>query len=117
MSLEHSPARSDGAGAGTKETVADLPPPPDAVVNYWHALIDEKAAGEFLDLTARSMQKFRWQGGGPRYVVISSRCLRYRRVKSDSGHRFSSHSVNEPDHLSGVKESPGGEIDYGEIAE
>jgi hypothetical protein len=48
--------------------------------DYWNALIDEAAAAAFLDLTARTLQKWRQVGGGPRYVQISARCLRYRRA-------------------------------------
>ena len=47
---------------------------------YWFTLIDEKIAGEFLDLTDRTMQKYRQTGDGPKYIFISSRCLRYRRA-------------------------------------
>ena len=52
----------------------------DADADYWYALIDEKEAGEFLGLTDRTMQKLRQRGGGPKYIHISSRCLRYRRI-------------------------------------
>lgn len=54
--------------------------PPADGPEYWFALIDEKAAGAYLGLTDRTMQKMRQRGGGPRYTVISSRCLRYRRI-------------------------------------
>ena len=47
---------------------------------YWHELIDEKAAGDFLGVVDRTMQTMRQRGGGPRYVSISARCLRYRRI-------------------------------------
>ncbi len=77
MSLEHHPARSEPTGA----TGTDDPPrgPPDAS-DYWNALINEKEAAAFLKLTDRTMQGFRHRGGGPQYVRISSRCLRYRRA-------------------------------------
>ena len=52
----------------------------DGDQNFWHALIDEKAAAEFLRLNVRTMQGFRHRGGGPLYVRLSSRCIRYRRV-------------------------------------
>jgi predicted DNA-binding transcriptional regulator AlpA len=48
--------------------------------DYWHTLIDEKAAAEFLGLTDRTMQALRQRGGGPQYIALSSRCLRYRRI-------------------------------------
>ena len=77
MSLEHDPTRSEPATV----TGMDGSPrgPPDAS-DYWHALIDEKAAAAFLDLTDRTMQAMRQRGGGPHYIRLSSRCLRYRRV-------------------------------------
>ncbi len=75
MSLEHSPARATGAavqGGASGLHEADLA--------YWNALIDEKAAGDFLGLTPRTMQAMRQRGGGPPYIVVSARCLRYRRL-------------------------------------
>ena len=47
---------------------------------YWNSLIGEREAASFLGLTDRSMQQFRQGGGGPQYVVISARCIRYRRA-------------------------------------
>ncbi len=48
--------------------------------DFWFQLIDETAAAEFLDLTPRSMQAMRQRGGGPRFIRISARCIRYRRI-------------------------------------
>ena len=42
-------------------------------------LLTEKGAADFLDLTPRCLQAWRSRGGGPRFVKISSRCIRYRR--------------------------------------
>ena len=53
--------------------------PPDAS-DYWQALIDEKAAAAFLGLTDRTMQAYRQKGGGCKFIRLSSRCLRYRRI-------------------------------------
>jgi hypothetical protein len=53
--------------------------PPDAS-DYWQGLIDEKLAAEFLTLSRRTMQGFRYRGGGPEYFALSSRCVRYRRI-------------------------------------
>ena len=47
---------------------------------YWHALINEDVAAEFLDLTNRTMQAFRQRGDGPKFIRISSRCIRYTRA-------------------------------------
>ena len=49
-------------------------------LDYWHGLIDEKAAADFLGLVDRTMQALRRRGGGPRYYALSRRCLRYRRI-------------------------------------
>ena len=43
------------------------------------ALIPEDQAAEFLGFTARALQNWRIRGGGPRFVRISSRAVRYRR--------------------------------------
>lgn len=43
------------------------------------ALLDEVQAGAFLGLTPRALQAMRQRGGGPLFVRISSRCIRYRR--------------------------------------
>ncbi len=72
MSLDSHPLR-EAPGVPDAAGHADDP-------DYWHALINEKEAGDFLGLSDRLMQKMRQIGGGPRYVHISSRCLRYRRV-------------------------------------
>ena len=54
--------------------------PPGQDPGYWHSLIDENEAAEFLGVTGRTMQALRQRGGGARYIVISARCLRYRRI-------------------------------------
>ena len=43
------------------------------------ALIPEKRAAEFLGLSIKTLQKRRVTGDGPRYIRVSSRCVRYRR--------------------------------------
>ena len=47
---------------------------------FWYSLITEKDAAAFLNLTDRTMQAYRQKGGGPKYIHLSSRCLRYRRI-------------------------------------
>ena len=63
----------------------EAPSVPDAAghaedADYWHALINEKEGGAFLDLTDRAMQGYRQRGDGPRFIRLSSRCIRYRRI-------------------------------------
>ncbi len=55
-------------------------PPSDPGHDYWNALVDEKVAAEFLKVTPRSMQAMRQRGGGPRFIRLSSRCIRYTRT-------------------------------------
>jgi hypothetical protein len=63
MSLEHHPSRD-----------------PASASDYWHGLIDERAAADFLDLSVRTLQKQRQTGGGPPYYALSPRCIRYTRI-------------------------------------
>ncbi len=70
MSLEHSPARAT-------DTAVQGGDPYDE--DYWNVLIGEKEAARFLGMTNRFMQNRRQQGGGPPYILISSRCVRYTR--------------------------------------
>ena len=46
----------------------------------WNRLEREGVAADFLNLTTRTMQVFRQKGGGPRFVRISARAIRYRRA-------------------------------------
>ncbi len=74
MSPENSPVLGDRAAR-------DAPSAPVVTdANFWNALIDEAAAADFLDLSVRSMQGFRYRGRGPPFVRISSRCVKYRRI-------------------------------------
>lgn len=41
-------------------------------------LLKEKQAAEFLNLQPRTLQAWRLIGGGPAFVRISHRCVRYR---------------------------------------
>jgi predicted DNA-binding transcriptional regulator AlpA len=43
------------------------------------ALLTEKQAAHFLGFSSRTLQSWRFRGGGPLYVSVSPRCVRYRR--------------------------------------
>ncbi len=74
MSLEYSPVRNNEGARAT----SGADPPDD--LDYWNCLINEKAAAKYLGLTERAIQKMRQRGDGPRFIWISSRCIRYTRT-------------------------------------
>jgi len=47
--------------------------------DYYDRLIDEREAAQYLGYTARALQNWRVRGGGPRFVKVSARSIRYRR--------------------------------------
>ncbi len=57
----------------------DLPIPNQTTPSDPEALIKEKEAAEFIQVTRRALQNWRITGSGPRYIQISLRCIRYRR--------------------------------------
>lgn len=46
--------------------------------NRENQLVPEMEAANLLGLSIRTLQNWRVRGGGPRFVRISSRCIRYR---------------------------------------
>jgi hypothetical protein len=47
--------------------------------DYLDCLINEDRAAQFVGYTVRALQNWRVRGGGPRFVRVSSRSVRYRR--------------------------------------
>lgn len=47
--------------------------------DYLVRLLTEREAAEFLGYTIRALQNWRVRGGGPHFVKVSSRSIRYRR--------------------------------------
>lgn len=43
------------------------------------ALVDEREAASILCYSVRALQNWRYRGGGPLFVKVSSRSVRYRR--------------------------------------
>ncbi|PHS21046.1 MAG: hypothetical protein COA85_13450 [Robiginitomaculum sp.] len=41
-------------------------------------LVTEKQAGKLLSVSPRTLRNWRTRGGGPCFVKISGRCIRYR---------------------------------------
>ena len=44
----------------------------------YNRLVDEKEAAQFLGYSVRALQNWRVRGGGPRFVKVSARSIRYR---------------------------------------
>lgn len=47
--------------------------------DYLNELLKETDAAEFLKMSVRTLQGMRLRGGGPKFVSISHRAVRYRR--------------------------------------
>ena len=47
--------------------------------DYLDRLIDENEAALFIGYSVRALQGWRVKGGGPRFVKVSARSVRYRR--------------------------------------
>jgi len=47
--------------------------------DYLDRLINERETALYLGYTIRALQNWRLRGGGPDYVKVSSRSIRYRR--------------------------------------
>lgn len=54
---------------------------PEAQLEFWHALIDEKSAARFLGLSVRTLQGLRQRGGSPAFIRVSGKAVRYRRLE------------------------------------
>ncbi len=47
--------------------------------DYFDRLLNEKLAASFLGYSVRALQNWRLRGGGPNFVKVSQRSIRYRR--------------------------------------
>ena len=66
-------------------TPENAPAPPPGVssaewLQYLYELISEDAAADFNGQKTRTLQDKRQKGGEPKFVRISSRCVKYRRI-------------------------------------
>ena len=48
------------------------------------ALLNQTQAAARLGLAPRTLAAYRFKGGGPRYIRISARCVRYRPADLDA---------------------------------
>lgn len=47
--------------------------------DYMLSLLNEKQAAYFLGYSVRALQNWRFRGGGPNFIRVSLRSIRYRR--------------------------------------
>lgn len=47
--------------------------------DYLDRFMDEHKAAEFMGYTIRALQNWRLRGGGPKFIKVSGRSIRYRR--------------------------------------
>lgn len=47
-------------------------------INTDEALLVTKTAAQFLNVQPRTLEKWRFLGGGPKFIKYSSRCVRYK---------------------------------------
>ncbi len=43
-----------------------------------NTLVDEETAARYLSVSPRTLRNWRTRGGGPEFVKVSKRCIRYR---------------------------------------
>ena len=60
--------------------INDAVSPEDGDGLYWFGLITQEPAAEFVGLKPRGLEAMRQRGEGPKFVRVSCRCIRYRRV-------------------------------------
>ena len=48
-------------------------------LDYLDCMINEKEAAKFIGYSDRALQNWRMRGGGPKFVKVSARSIRYRR--------------------------------------
>jgi len=53
---------------------------PQSIAEDQLALNTEKTAASFLNVTQRALQGWRLKGSGPKFIRISARCIRYRKI-------------------------------------
>lgn len=82
QSVRPTPGAPFSTDPSTGPPIELMVPEPDPLHDhqYWFSLIDEREAGKFVGVGARAMQAWRQRGGGPRFIRISARCIRYRRA-------------------------------------
>ena len=56
-----------------------MQPQPEQNRDYLDSLIAEEEAAQFLGYSSRALQNWRVRGGGPNFVRVSLRSIRYRR--------------------------------------
>lgn len=79
--------------------------------DYADRLINEQEAANFLGYSVRALQNWRLRGGGPQYVRVSRRSVRYRRrdLIAFSEERLEAHTS--------ARSAPSSSVEGGQAAE
>lgn len=48
--------------------------------DYINKMINEQIAAEYIGHSVRALQNWRVRGGGPKFIKVSGRSIRYRRL-------------------------------------
>lgn len=61
-----------------------VPVPPSAAPLNPADLLDEREVAKALRIALNTLRNWRWRGGGPRFVKLGKRAVRYRRADVDA---------------------------------
>lgn len=61
-------------------TIGDAALPKGDDSDYWYELVRPVLAADFIDMKLRGLEAMRQRGNGPKFIRVSSRCIRYRRI-------------------------------------
>ena len=76
--------------------IAAIPSQPDFSSDFWDSYIPERQASEFLSLTTRCLQGWRYRGGGPPYHRIGGRVRYTRRALAQWANQRQRASTSDP---------------------
>lgn len=101
-------------------TMADMQERARTDLDYADRLINEQEAAEFLGFSVRALQNWRLRGGGPNYVRVSRRSVRYRRRdlmrwadERVEAHTSASSPPANPESGGAAADAPSGEYEQG----
>lgn len=73
-----STSRCPSAIPTAPHSLAKTPPDSFSLPRAHERLMDTKTAADVLGISPRTLEDWRWRGGGPRFLRLSRNCIRYR---------------------------------------